>query len=131
MKITLLKQGTGYFLPKLKIKDYNIIIDGKNIFDQPIRNNIKIFENIRKIATGQGNDYTAGCLLDYPHFKKNYKLITMDLSKQQALDADPKAIQQFRVTGNLDHAGNTTVFFVSAEVKETILDFSLGIVRVL
>ena len=55
----------------------------------------------------------------------------MDLSKQQALDADPKAIQQFRVTGNLDHAGNTTMFFVFAEVKETILDFSLGIVRVL
>ena len=55
----------------------------------------------------------------------------MDLSKQQALDADPKAIQQFRVIGNLDHAGNTTMFFVFAEVKETILDFSLGIVRVL
>ena len=58
------------------------MIDGKNFFDQPINNMFKICENIRKIATGQGDDYTTGCLLDYTYFKKYYKMIAIDLSKQ-------------------------------------------------
>ena len=82
-----------YYLPTLKIKDYNIVINGENFFDQPIKNNKITYDNIRKIATGQGDDYTTGCLLDYPYFKKTYKMIAADLSKQQALDADPSAIQ--------------------------------------
>ena len=77
-----------YYLPKVEIKDYNVMIDGKNFFDQPI-----IYENIRKIATGQGDDYTTGCLLDYFYFKDHYRMIAIDLSKQQALDADPRTIQ--------------------------------------
>ena len=64
------------------------MIDGKNFFDQPINSMTKAYENIRKMATGQGNDYTIGCLLGYPYFKNNYKTITIDLSKQQALDAE-------------------------------------------
>ena len=60
------------------------MIDGKNFFDQPINNDYKTYENIRKIATGQAGDYTTGCLLDYPYFKENYKMIAIDLSKQQA-----------------------------------------------
>ena len=64
------------------------MIDGKNFFDQPINSDLKTYENIRKIATGQGDDYATGCLLDYPYFKENYKMRTIDLSKQQALDAD-------------------------------------------
>ena len=56
----------------------------------------------KKIATGQGDDYTTGCLLDYNYFKNYYKMIATDLSKQQALDADPKAIQQIHFTGNLE-----------------------------
>ena len=71
-----------------------IMIDGKNFFDQPINSMAKTYENIRKIATGQGDDYTTGCLLDYPYFKNHYKMIEMDSSKQQALDADPRGIQQ-------------------------------------
>ena len=55
-----------YYLPKVEVKDYNVNIDVKNFFDQPINNDIKTYENIRKIATGQGDDYTTGCLLDYP-----------------------------------------------------------------
>ena len=82
-----------YYLPTLRIKDYNIVINGENFFDQPIKNNKITYDNIRKIATGQGDDYTTGCLLDYPYFKKTYKMIAADLSKQQALDADPSAIQ--------------------------------------
>ena len=64
------------------------MIDGRNFFDQPINSDLKTYENIRKIATGQGDDYATGCLLDYPYFKENYKMRTIDLSKQQALDAD-------------------------------------------
>ena len=64
----------------------------KNVFGQPINNMIKTYENIRKITTGQGDDYTTGCLVDYTYFKKYYKMIAVDLSKQQGLDADPKAI---------------------------------------
>ena len=83
------------------MKDYNVMIDGKNFFDQPINNMIKTYENIRKITIGQGDNYTTGCLLDYTYFKK-YKMIAIDLSKQQVLDADPKAIQQISFTENLD-----------------------------
>ena len=67
------------------------------------------YENIRKIAIGQGDDYTTGCLLDYTYFKNYYKMISLDLSKQQELDTDPKAIQQTNFTANLDRAGNTRI----------------------
>ena len=67
------------------------MINGRDFFDQPIKNDLKAHDNIRKIATGQGDDYTTGCLLDYPYFKRYYKLIAIDLSKQQKLEADPKA----------------------------------------
>ena len=73
---------SGYYRPNLEIKDYNIIIDGKNFFDQPIKNNKVTYENIRRISTGQGDDYTTGCLLDHLYFKVSYKMIAADLSKQ-------------------------------------------------
>ena len=107
------------------------MIDGRNFFDQPINSMTKTYENIRKIATGQRDDYTTGSLLDYPYFKNPYKMIVVDLSKQQALDADPRAIQQINFTANLDKAGNTTMFFIIEEAKETVLDFSQGTVKVL
>ena len=75
------------------------------------------------MGTGQGDDYTTGCLLDYNDFTNYYKLIAIDLSKEQALDADPKAIQQISFTANLDRNGNTTMIFIIEEAKETILDF--------
>ena len=120
-----------YYLPTLEIKDYNIVINGGNFFDQPIKNNKITYDNIRKNATGQGDDYTTGCLLNYPYFTDTYKMIAVDLSKQQALDADPRAIQQINFTANLDRAGNTRVYFIFEEAKETILDFSQGTVKVL
>ena len=76
---------SAYYLPKVEIKDYNIMIDGKSFFDQPINSNLKTYENIRKIATGQGDDYTTSCLLDYSYFNNHYKMIAIDLSKQQVL----------------------------------------------
>ena len=120
-----------YYLPTVEVKDYNIVINGENFFDQPIKNNKETYDNIRKIATGEGDDYTTCCLLDYPYFANTYKMITVDLSKQQALDADPRAIQQINFTANLDRVGNTRVYFILEEAKETILDFSQGTVKVL
>ena len=102
--------------------------DGKKFFDQPINSMIKTYENIRKIVTGQGDDYTTGCLLDYSYLKDRYKLIAIDVSKQQVLDADPRAIQQINFTANLDRTKNTTMFFIIEEAKETVLDFSQGTV---
>ena len=91
-----------YYLPSVEIKDYNIMINGENFLDQPIKNNNVTYENIRKIATGQGDDYATGCLLYYSYFADTYKSIAVDLSKQQALDADTRAIQQINITENLD-----------------------------
>ena len=120
-----------YNLPTVEIKDYNIMINGGNFFNQPIKNNKVTYENIRKIATGQGDDCTTSYLLDYSYFADTYKMIAVDLSKQQALDADPRAIQQINFTANLDRAGNTRVYFILEEAKETILDFSQGTEKVL
>ena len=120
-----------YYLPTVEIKDYNIVINGENFFDQPIKNNKIAYDNIRKIAAGQGYDCTTGCLLDCPYFTNTYKMIAVDLSKQQALDADPRAIQQINFTENLDRAGNTRVYFILEEAKETILEFSQRTVKVL
>ena len=120
-----------YYLPTVEIKDYNIMINGENFFDQPIKNKKVTYENIGKIATGYGDDYTTGCLLDYPYFVNTYKMIAVDLNKQQALDVDPRAIQQINFTANLGRAGNTRVNFILEEAKETILDFSQGTVKVL
>ena len=95
------------------------MISGENFFDQPIKNNKVAYENIRKIAAGKGDDYATGCLLDYSYFANTYKMIAVDLSKQQALDA------------NLDRVRNTRVYFILEEAKETILDLSQGTVKVL
>ena len=112
------------------MKDYNVMIDGKNVFDQPVKNDNMTYENIRKITIGQDH-YTTGCLLDYIHFKKYYKMIPIDLSKQQVLDADTKAIQQINFTTNLDRAGNTRFYFIIEEAKETVFEFSQETVKFL
>ena len=92
---------------------------------------VKTYENIRKITLGQGDDYATGCLSDYSYFKNYYKMIAIDLSKQKALDADPRAIQRINFTANLDRVGNTTMFFITEEAKETVFEFSQGTVKVL
>ena len=103
------------------------MIDGLNFFDQPIRNNLITYDNIRKIATSQGNNYITACLRDYNYFKNYYKMIGIDFSKQEALDADPKAIQQINFIGNLEE--QSTIFFIIEEGKETVLDFLQGTVK--
>ena len=99
-------------------------------FDQPINSMSKTYENIRKKATGKGDDYTTGCLLDYPSFKENYKMIAIALGRQNELNADPRAIHQINFIANLDRDGNTTIFFIIEEAKETIFGFSKGTLKV-
>ena len=118
------------YLPNVEIKDYDIMINGENYLDQPIKDNKVTYENIRKICTDSGDDYTCDSLLDYPYVKDIYKMIAVDLSKQQALDAHPRAIHQINCTGSLDRS-NTRIYFILEEAKETILNFSQGIVKVL
>ena len=93
------------------------MINGENFFDEPVKDNKVRYENIRKIATGKGDDYTTGCLLDYPYFKDSYKMIAVDLNKQQTLDADPRGNQQINFTANLDRAGNSRIYFILEEAK--------------
>ena len=106
------------------------MIDVKDFFYQSIKNYIKTYDNIQKIPTGYGHDYTTGCLLDYNYFKK-HNMIAVDLSKQQAPDADPKAMQQVNFTGNLTGSNNRLMFFILEKAKESSLDVSQGTVKVL
>ena len=99
-------------------------------FDQSVKNDKVTYENFRKIATGQANYYTTGCLLDYVYFKNYYKMVAEGLSKQQALDADTKAIQQINFTSNLERDGNTSLYFILEEAIETFFEFSQGTVKV-
>ena len=125
------KIHSRYYLPNVEIKNYNVMINGENFFDQPIKDNKVTYENIRKVATGKGDDYTTGCSLDYTYFRDNYKMIAVDLSRQQALNADPRAIQQINVTANLDREADTRVYIILEESKETKLNFAPGTVKVL
>ena len=88
------KDNKKYFLRRGEIKNYNVLIDGRNFYDQSINDLIKQYDEVRKVSTGYGDHYAASCLLVYAYFKDNYKLIAVDLNKQKALDADPRAIQQ-------------------------------------
>ena len=110
------------FLPRVNITNYNLLIDGRNFYDQPINDIIKQYDEIKNIATEQGDDYTTGCLLDYQYFKDHYNLIAIDLSKQKELDADSRAIQQIEFYGMLKT--NSRVCTVLEKSKETVLQFS-------
>ena len=104
-----IKDHKKYFLPGGKIENYNVFIDGRNFYDQPINDLIKQYGEVRKVSTGQGDDYTTECLLDYAYFKDNYRLIAVDLSKQKALNTDPRAIQQIVFQGIAGGADNSKI----------------------
>ena len=120
-----------YFLSTVETKDYNAVVDGRNFLDQPVRNNSRIYYNIRKIAIGQGDDYTTGCLIDYPYFKNYYKPLAIDLSKQKKINAFRKAMQLINFSGNLYRGGITQMFFIVEEEKETVCHFSKRTLKVL
>ena len=92
------KVHKGYYLPKVETKDYDVMIDGRNLFYWPVKNDLRRYDNIQQISTGQGDDYTTSCLLDYNYFKEYFKMIVIDLSKQEELASDTKAIQQINST---------------------------------
>ena len=117
-----------YFLPRLKIENYNIEIDGRNFYDQPINDLIKQYDEIRKISTGQCDDYTTGCLLDFAYLEKNYRLIAADLNKQKALDADSRAIHQIIFTGKA--SANVLIYYILEKSKEAMFEFSKGTTKV-
>ena len=123
-----------YFLPRVKIENYNIEIDGRNFYDQPINDSIKQYDEIRKASRGQGDDYTTGCLLDFDYFEKTYRLIAVDLSKQKALNADLRAIKQIIFTSKIKSTvANTRViiYYILEQSKEATLQFSKGTTKVL
>ena len=123
-----------YYLPKGIINSYNIIIYGKNFYDQPANSDIKQHEEIRKLIAGHSEDYTTGCLLDYDYIKNHYRLTAVDLSRQQELDADPKAIQKIEFVGRLKKLTNAESMFILMnleKIKEIRLKFSQGSVTVL
>ena len=117
-----------YYLPRIDLKKYDVIIDGRNFYDNPIESDIEKYRELKKVMIGKGEDYTTGSLLDYDYFKKHYKLVAVDLSKQKELDADPRAIQQIEFKYMLET--NSTIYWVLEKSKETILEFYKGTVKV-
>ena len=89
---TGIKNNKKFFLPRGEINNYNVLINGRNFYDQPVNDLIKLYDEVRKLSTGNGNNYITGNLLDYTYFQNNYRLTAIVLSKQKALDADPRAI---------------------------------------
>ena len=128
-----IKNNKNYFLPRGEIKNYNILIDGRNFYDQPINDLIKQYDEVSKVSTRYGDDYTTGCLLDYAYFKDNYKLIAVDLSKHKVLDADPRAIRQIVFQGVVGGNDGTKIrlYTILEQSKETMLEFFKGTEKVL
>ena len=108
-----------YYVPKVEIKDFNVLIDGKSFFDVPVKNKEEAYEKIMSIS--KNNDYTTGNLLDYEYFSKHYKLIAIDLSKQSELE-NPD-LKQVNFIGQLKE-DEATMFFIIEKSEETTFEFS-------
>ena len=117
-----------YYLPRIDLRKYNVITDGRNFYDNPIESDIEKYRELKKVMTGKGEDYTTGYLLDYDYFEKHYKLVAVDLSKQKELDADPRAMQQIEFKYMLET--NSTIYSVLEKSNETILEFYKEAVKV-
>ena len=116
-----------FYLPRVMVKDFNVIIDKLAFFDLPIKTEEEAYEKIIDIS--RNNEYTTGNLLDYDYFKKYYKLIAIDLSKQQLLQENEDLIQQVNFIGRLTEAAN--VFIIIEKKDNTILEFSQNLANVL
>ena len=117
-----------YYLPRIDLNKYNVVIDGRNFYDNPIESDIEKYRELKKVMIGKGEDYTTGSLLDFNYFDKHYKLVAVDLSKQKELDTDPRAIQQIEFKYML--GTDSTIYWVLEKSKETILEFYKGTVKV-
>ena len=118
-----------YSLPRVNITNYNVLIDDRNFYDQPLGDQIKKYGKIRKKATGQDDVYTTEYLLDYQYVKDHYQLTAVDLSKQKELDANPRTIQKRWALWNLD--SNSQVCKILKKTKDTVLEFYKGTAKVL
>ena len=116
-----------FYLPRVMVKDYNVIIDKLAFFDLPIKTKKEAYEKIIDIS--RKNEFTTGNLLDYDYFKKHYKLIAIDLSKQQLLQENEDLIQQINFNGRLEEAAN--VFIIIEKKENTILKFSQNLANVI
>ena len=116
-----------FYLPRVMVKDFNVIIDKLAVFDLPIKTEEEAYEKIIDIS--RNNEYTTGNLLDYDYFKKYYKLIAIDLSKQQVLQENEDLIQQINFIGKLEEAAN--VFIIIEKKENTILEFSQNLANVI
>ena len=117
-----------YYLPRIDLEKYNVIIDGRNFYDNRIESDIEKYRKLTKVMIGKGEDNTTGSLFDLNYFDEHYKLVAVDLSKQKELDADPRAIQQIEFKYML--RTNSTIYWVLEKSKETILEFDKGTVKV-
>ena len=117
-----------YYLPRIDLEKYKVIIDGRNSYDNPIESDIEKYRELKKVMIGKGEDYTTRSLLDFNYFDKHYKLVAVNLSKQKELDADPRAIQQIEFKYML--RTNSTIYWVLEKSKETTLEFYKGTVKV-
>ena len=117
-----------YYLPRTDLEKYNVIIDGRNFYDNPIESDIEKYRELKKVMIGKGEDYTTGSLLNFNYFDKHYKLVAVDLSKQKELDVDPRTIQQTEFKYTL--GTNSTIYWVLEKSKEPIIEFHEETVKV-
>ena len=122
-----------YYLPRAEIKDYNVLIDGRNFYDQNVNSSIVRYNELLKMTTGRSEDYSTECLLDYDYYIKDFNIVGIDLSHQPILDSDPKINQQIEFVYKLP-SGNAAINYVLLTVlekeKQTVLKFSEGTVKV-
>ena len=118
-----------FYLRKIMVKDFNVIIDKLAFFHLPIKTEEEAYEKIIDIS--KNNEYTTGNLLDYDYFKKYYKLIAIDLSKQQVLQENEDLIQQINFIGRLGQGEDANVFIIIEKKEHTILEFSQNFANVL
>ena len=121
-----------YYLPRAEIKDYNVLIDGRNFYDQNENSSIVRYNELLKMTTGRSEDYSTGCLLDYGYYIKDFNIVGIDLSHQAELDSDPNVNQQIELIYKLPNAADEifNLLTVLEKKKQTVLKFSEGTVKV-
>ena len=122
-----------YYLPRAEIKDYNVLIDGRNFYDQNVNSSIVRYNELLKMTTGRSKDYSTGCLSDYDYYMKDFNIVGIDLSHQAELDSDPKINQQIEFVYKLP-SGNAAINYnlltVLEKEKQAVLKFSEETVKV-
>ena len=119
-----------YYLPRTEIKDYNVLIDGRNFFDQNVNDNITRYTELLKLTTGRSEDYSTGSLIDYDYYIKDFNIVAIDLSHQSVLNSDPKVIQQIEFIYKINAGLSADIFTILEKKKQARVEFSKGIVKV-